>query len=59
MTTLELKILELRQNDESKNLRLAKVEKEVQVQREEIAFLKNLVLSIGNEQQEELNGEID
>ena len=59
MTTLELKILELRQNDESKNLRLAKVEKEVQVQREEIAFLKNLVLSIGNEKQEELNGEID
>lgn len=59
MTTLELKILELRQNDESKNMRLAKVEKEVQVQREEIAFLKNLVLSIGNEQQEELNGEID
>lgn len=59
MTTLELKILELRQNDESKNLRLAKVEKEVQVQREEIAFLKNLVLSIGNEQKEELNGEID
>lgn len=59
MTTLELKILELRQNDESKNLRLAKVEKEVQVQREEIAFLKNLVLSIGNEKQEEPNGEID
>lgn len=48
MTNLELKILELKQNDESKTLRLVKVEKEVQVQKEEIAFLKNLVLSIGN-----------
>lgn len=59
MTNLELKILELKQNDESKTLRLVKVEKEVQVQKEEIAFLKNLVLSIGNEKQEELNGQID
>jgi hypothetical protein len=59
VTNLELKILELKQNDESKTLRLVKVEKEAQVQKEEIAFLKNLVLSIGNEKQEELNGEID
>lgn len=59
MTNFELKILELKQNDESKTLRLVKVEKEVQVQKEEIAFLKNLVLSIGNEKQEELNGQID
>lgn len=50
--SLEKKILDMKQNDQSKNLKLYKIEREVQIQKEEIAFLHGIIQNIGNEKEE-------
>lgn len=47
---LDKQIQQLKSNDESKNIKLAKVEKELEMHREEVSFLLALLASIGSPQ---------